>query len=101
MLLILGLLKLPHQRVEEHSSLTLIVLHGKYHLDYLEAIDQVDSEDLLNRYLTLLLIDEIEDSLLIPYLLVLVNAHLCEGLISACKILMVANQTLFEVQDSE
>jgi hypothetical protein len=97
MLLILRLLKLPHQIVEEHSSFTLIILHSKDQLDYLEAIDQIDSEDLLNRYLTLLLIDKIEDSLLIPYFLVLVYAHLCESLISACKILMVTNQTLFEV----
>jgi len=66
-------------------------------LDYLKAIDHVDPEYLLYRYISLLLIDEIEDSLLIPYFLVLVNADLSEGLISACKILMVANQPLFEV----
>lgn len=97
MLLILGLLKLPNQRMEEHPSLTLIILHGKDQLNNLEAIDEVDPEDLLNRYVTLLLIDEIENSLLIPYFLVLVYAHLGEGLISASKILMVANQPLFEV----
>ena len=97
MLLIFGLLKLPHQRLEEHSSLALILFHLKDQLNNLETIDQVDPEDLLYRYITLLLIDEIEDGLLIPYFLVLVYAHLSESLISARKILMVANQPLFEV----
>jgi hypothetical protein len=97
MLLILGLLKFPHQRVEKHPSLTLVLLHSEDQLDQLEAIDQVDPEYLVYRYLTLLLIDEIEDGLLIPDFLVLVNADLCEGLISARKILMVADQALLEI----
>ena len=94
MLLIFGLLKFPHQRLEEHSSLALILFHLKDQLNNLETIDQVDPEDLLYRYITLLLIDEIDDGLLIPYFLVLVNSHLCKGLISACIVLMVSNQPL-------
>jgi hypothetical protein len=58
-------------------------MHSKDQLNYLKTIDQIDPEHLLYRYLTLLLIYEIEDGLLIPYFLVLVYAHLCEGLISA------------------
>jgi hypothetical protein len=78
----LGFLKVPHQRLEEHYSLTLIILHIKDQLNNLEAIDQVDPEDFLYKYITMLMIDIIEDGLLIPYFLVLVNADLCEGLIS-------------------
>jgi hypothetical protein len=49
MLLILGLLKLYHQRSEELRSFLKIVIHSKDQLDYLETIDKVDAEDLFYR----------------------------------------------------